>query len=284
MHAHDTLRQRFFSLYNGVVAFHDWCDLRYLAAEADDTRLVMPFLPRLADKDGAIAATMAPGLADVAAGQAAAAAFGWSRQVATVSLQQAVLKPFPPGKGLLAKGRALAVRGDFVLTEVAISAEDAPDEPLVLAQGRMIAMRSRESAVEAAAPSFPPRTEFAADPLLGPEGLVSEMRDGVLHGRLAFKPHFMGNASRGALHGGLIAAALHTAANRFGAELPRPLSLCDVTVDYLAGGKAGDLYLKIESERTGSRVAFISGHAEQDVPEGGRRVIARMSGTLTLSP
>ncbi|MCX8998071.1 PaaI family thioesterase [Rhizobiaceae bacterium BDR2-2] len=279
---HDRLRHRFFALYDGIVAFHDWCGLRYLSAEADDVRLVMPFLPRLSGSDGAIAPAMTFALADVAAGQAAAAAFGWRTQVATVSLQQAVLAPIPKGAALLAFARARPVQGDFVLTEITISAKDAPHVPLVLAQGRMIAVR-RVELNENEAPPIPPRADFSIDPLSGPAGMVSEIRADVLVGRLAFRPQFMGNASRGALHGGLIAAALHTAAERFGGHLVRPLSLLDGTVDFLASGRPGDLAVTIHAERTGNRVAFVSGRVEQDRPGGGERVlVARLNAVLGL--
>ena len=276
---HESLRHRFFALYDGVVAFHDWCGLRYISAEADDSRAVMPFQPRLCGPDGAIAPAMAAALADVAAGQAAAAAYDWRKQVATVSLQQAVLAPIPKNTGLIAKAGARPVQGDFVLTEIMIAAEDAPEVPLLLAQGRMIAVRDVVPDENARAP-FPPRADFSVDPLSSPEGMVTEQRADVLVGRLAFQPQFMGNSSRNALHGGLIAAALYTAAARFGANLPRPLSLYDGVVDYLTSGRPGDLSITVAAERAGNRVAFVTGRAEQDVPGGGRVVIARLNATL----
>lgn len=276
---HDSLRHRFFSLYDGVVIFHDWCGLRYLSSEAGDARVALPFLPRLAGPDGAISAAMAAALVDVVAGQASVAAFDWRRQVATVSLQQAVLGPLPPGKGLVATGRARPVQGDFVLTEVQIAAEDEPRRPLILAQARMIAVRNVEP-VEDTRPPFPARADFSVDPLSGPEGMVTETRADVLVGRLAFRPHFMGNASRNALHGGLTAAALYTAAARFGASLGRPLFLYDGVVDFLASGRPADLTVTIHAERAVNRVAFVTGRAEQDAPDGGRVVIARLNATL----
>lgn len=276
---HENLRHRFFSLYNGVVAFHEWCGLRYVSAEIEDSRAVMPFQPRLCGPDGAITPALAAALADVAAGQASAAAFEWRKQVATVSLQQAVLGPIPKGKGLVASARARPVQGDFVLTEIMIAAEDAPGVPLILSQGRMIAVRDVELDENARAP-FPPRPDFNVDPLSGPEGMVTEQRADVLVGRLGFRPQFMGNSSRNALHGGLIAAALYTAAARFGANLPRPLSLYDGVVDYLATGRPADLSVTIVAERAANRVAFVTGRVEQDVPGAGRVIIARLNATL----
>lgn len=276
---HERLRHRFFALYDGVVAFHDWCGLRYLAAEAEDTRLVMPFSLRLCGTDGAISPGMAAALADVAAGQAAAAAFGWGMQVATVSLQQAMVAPIPQGRGLFASARVMARQGDFVLTEIRIAAEDAPDVPLIRAEGRMIAVRRVDTMPENEA--FPPRSDFNVDPLSGPEGMVTESMADVLVGRLAFQRHFMGNASRNALHGGLLAASLYTAANRFGAGLRRPLSLLDGCVDFVASGRPGDLIITINADRSGNRVAFVTGRVEQDAPGGtGRVLVARLNATL----
>lgn len=281
---HENLRHRFFTLYNGVVAFHDWCGLRYQAAEVENTRVALPFLPRLAGVDGAITPAIAAALADVAAGQAAAAAFEWRKQVATVSLQQAVLGPIPKGKGIVAYARARPTQGDFVLAEIEIAAEDDPRTPLILAQGRMIAVRN-VSHDEDIRPPFPSRGDFSIDPLSGPEGMLTEIRADVLVGRLAFRPQFMGNSSRNTLHGGLIAASLYTAASRFGASLPRPLCLCDGVVDYLASGRPGDLAVTIDAERSGNRVVFVTGRVEQDAPEGGGRVvIARLNATLGATP
>lgn len=276
---HDRLRHRFFSLYDGPVVFHEWCGLRYLAADAEDTRLVMPFSPALCGPDGAISPGMAATLIDVAAGQVAVAAFGWRMQVATVSLQQSILAPIPAGSGLIARARLLSRLGDFVLAAIEIAAEDAPEQPLLRAQGRLIAVR-RVEVLDEARPAFP-RCDFGADPLAGPESLETRLEDGVLTGHLAFRPQFMGNTSRNALHGGLVAAALYTAAGRFGQSLARPLAVLDGAVDFLASGRPSDMAVSIHAERAGNRAAFICGRLEQEDPQGGGRIlVARLTATL----
>jgi len=278
---HEEQRHRFFSLYDGVIAFSEWCALRFLPPEGGDVRVLMPFLPRFAGPDGAISPGMAAGLADVIAGQASVPAFDWTKQVATVSLQQSVLAPIPPAKGLIGRGRTLSCCGDLAHVSMEIAAEDRPDVPLLTAQARMIAVRDVSDTAVSGRTHFPLHVDFDPDPRFGPEGMETTPVANGLQGRLPYQAHFMGNASRNALHGGLIAAALYTAAERYGASLADPLKALDSTVDFLATGRPRDLDIRIQAERTGRRIAFLTGHALQAHPEGGEPVVvARLSATL----
>lgn len=277
---HEDLRHRFFSLYDGAIAYNEWCALRYLPPQNGDTVVSMPFLPRFAGPDGAISPGVAAGLADVIAGHAAVPAFAWMKQVATVSLKQTVLAPLPPGKGLIGRGRNVSCRGDLAHVTIEIAAEDQPDVPLILSEGRMITVRNVDANAANRA-HFPLHVDFDPDPRFGPEGMETTLLTNGISGRLPFQAHFMGNASRNALHGGLIAAALYTAAERYGASLTNPLSALDSAVDFLATGRPLDLEIRIEAERTGRRIAFLTGHALQARPEGGEPVVvARLSATL----
>lgn len=274
------LRHRFYALYDGAIAFSEWCALRFQPGDGDDIHVHMPFLPRLSGPDGAISAGIAAALADVAAGQTSVPALGWRKQMATVRLQQSMLAPIPKGRGLVAAGRVASCRNDLVHVDIRIAAEDQPGTTLIAAQARMIAVRTVE-ALDTARPAFALHGDFNPDPRFGPEGMETTATKGGIEGILPFQAHFMGNAARGAQHGGLVAAALHIAASRFGATLTQPLGPLDSTVDYLATARPARLILRLRAEHTGRRIAFLSGQALQDDPSGGAPItVARFTATL----
>lgn len=89
--------------------------------------------------------------------------------------------------------------------------------------------------------------------------------DGLL--RLPFRGDLVGNYRIGALHGGVVAAALECAARvlllQQGARAP---STVDFTVDYLRPALSRDLYLRATAVRIGRAVATVRVDAWQSDP------------------
>lgn len=89
--------------------------------------------------------------------------------------------------------------------------------------------------------------------------------DGVLH--LPFRADLVGNYRIGALHGGVLAAALECAARllllQHGASAPCAI---DFTVDYLRPALSRDIYLRASAVRIGHAVATVRADAWQTDP------------------
>ncbi len=89
-------------------------------------------------------------------------------------------------------------------------------------------------------------------------GVTAEMRDGILHSRLPFRPALIGNSALPALHGGVTAAFMENAAllhlllHLDEDRVPRSI---DFSIDYLLSGRAQDCWATCEVSRAGSRVA-----------------------------
>ncbi len=103
--------------------------------------------------------------------------------------------------------------------------------------------------------------------------------DGVL--QLPFRGDLVGNYRIGALHGGVVAAALECAARLLllqqGARLPAPV---DFTVDYLRPALSRDLYLRASAVRIGQAVATVRVDAWQTDPA---RPVAAGHGNFLLT-
>jgi uncharacterized protein (TIGR00369 family) len=103
--------------------------------------------------------------------------------------------------------------------------------------------------------------------------------DGVL--RLPFRGDLVGNYRIGALHGGVVAAALECAARllllQYGASSP---STIDFTVDYLRPALSRDLYLRAVAVRIGQAVATVRVDAWQADPA---RPVAAGHGNFQLT-
>ena len=103
--------------------------------------------------------------------------------------------------------------------------------------------------------------------------------DGVLH--LPFRADLVGNYRIGALHGGVLAAALECAARllllQHGASSP---STIDFTIDYLRPALSRDLYLRATAVRIGQAVATVRVDAWQADPA---RPVAAGHGNFQLA-
>ncbi len=103
--------------------------------------------------------------------------------------------------------------------------------------------------------------------------------DGVL--RLPFRGDLVGNYRIGALHGGVVAAALECAARllllQHGARAPATV---DFTIDYLRPALSRDLYLRAVAVRIGQAVATVRVDAWQADPA---RPVAAGHGNFQLT-
>ena len=90
---------------------------------------------------------------------------------------------------------------------------------------------------------------------------LDTLGDGVAQVRLPFKPQFVGDPLRPALHGGVIATLLDTAG---GAALWTTLALADristvdIRVDYLRPGRLEALIAEARVRRAGNRMGVVS--------------------------
>jgi uncharacterized protein (TIGR00369 family) len=93
---------------------------------------------------------------------------------------------------------------------------------------------------------------------------VAELRDGYARLELPFRPEFIGDAARPALHGGVIATLLDTVGG-FAVwtrlELDDRLSTIDLRVDYLAPALPEALVAQGTVVRIGNRVAVVDASA-----------------------
>lgn len=105
---------------------------------------------------------------------------------------------------------------------------------------------------------------LAALPYAGYLGLQWRA-DGVLH--LPFRADQVGNYRIGALHGGVVAAALECAARVLLLEQGAPAATTiDFTIDYLRPALSRDLYLRATALRMGQAVATVRVDAWQADP------------------
>lgn len=115
-----------------------------------------------------------------------------------------------------------------------------------------------------------------SEPVVGAVGVLAALpyaaylglewsTDGVL--RLPFRGDLVGNYRIGALHGGVVAAALECAARGLLLEQGAPAATTvDFTVDYLRPALSRDLYLRATAVRIGRAVATVRVDAWQADP------------------
>lgn len=115
---------------------------------------------------------------------------------------------------------------------------------------------------------------------LGYEAFVREGH--VLH-RLNFHERHIGNPLIRALHGGVVAAFMEFAALRWAAASMSvhvtDLRLVSTDINYLQSTVAGDLTAKIEPERVGRRMAFLSAigwQEDETTPVASARMCVRL--------
>ncbi|MBI2899336.1 MAG: PaaI family thioesterase [Planctomycetes bacterium] len=84
--------------------------------------------------------------------------------------------------------------------------------------------------------------------------------------RLPFRPEFMGDPLRPALHGGLVTTLIDTAGGAAAMtemETSDRISTIDIRVDYLRPGEPKDLVVRATVLRQGNRVAVVGATAHQ---------------------
>eukprot|EP00698_Gefionella_okellyi_P018032 TRINITY_DN5372_c0_g1_i1.p1 TRINITY_DN5372_c0_g1~~TRINITY_DN5372_c0_g1_i1.p1 ORF type:complete len:208 (+),score=30.91 TRINITY_DN5372_c0_g1_i1:29-625(+) len=100
-------------------------------------------------------------------------------------------------------------------------------------------------------------------------GLKMEgISDGIVVSSIPYKPELIGDAVRGALHGGFIASAMDaTAGSAVATILPQgfTMSTIDIRVDYLRPGLPQKLFARGTVQRMGSRVGVVRVQAYQYV-------------------
>lgn len=106
---------------------------------------------------------------------------------------------------------------------------------------------------------------------------ISELREGFVRMELAFKPDFVGDPHRPALHGGVMSAMLDTCGGAAVWSAVDPgdrVSTVDLRVDYLRPGPLEDLVCEARVLRLGNRVGvtemqvFTSAEPERIIASG----------------
>ena len=280
--SHDQYRTHCYDLYGGIIALNDWAGMIYKRITIQDTLMHLPFAAHLADEEGAIHRGMVLILIDAAAGQVAMAQMEWRAQVATISIQHSFVAPLPKGAGILAEGKVIAGDDEVVLVHIRVRAENDPALVICEATARLIAIRKVEPLAQS--PDYPLVNVPGAAVFFGADNTILTRDDGVLTMRFPFRDYYMGNRTRNALHGGVLAAALVEAADVLGGGNHVPLQLLDGQVDYLRSASDLDMIVTARMDNVGSRVGFCSLNVAQDVPGQGRVEVARMSATLGRPP
>lgn len=276
---HQRIRSRTCDAYGGTIPFNDWCGLRFVRAAPEDTCLVMPFSHKLADGDGRIAAGAIAALIDAAAGQAALSSLDWRGQVATISLSQSHVGIVPVHSGLIAEGRMVARDGDMMLTDIRIRPESEPEMIVCEARVRMIVVQMVDGPLEQV--EYPLVTEPSQSLFRGPDDRIATKYEHRMVASIPSRHHYMGNQMRGALHGGLVAAALYETLSLYAAAEELPFVVLDGHVDFLRPARDLEMLVTAEANQIGSRIGFCNAFLEQAVPGQGKTLIARLSATLT---
>ncbi|MCB1756109.1 MAG: hypothetical protein KDJ38_11330 [Gammaproteobacteria bacterium] len=275
---HERLQGLSYDLYGGRLNFSEWCGLRYERSDPDDTRMAIPWSARIADAEGVIGPGILATMADVVAGQVAASLHDWQAQIATVSLGLNVIETMPAGVGLRGLGRCLVSDEGTLLSDVRITTDDAEQKLVATSRLRMIVV-ARFDAPARADDHYAPMDITASGPFLGPQDMQFAGDRGELVAQIVAQDHFMGNVTRGTVHGGLLASGLFESV----AELGRQhggFGLFDGTVDFLYPGR--DLAMEVSARmvRAGGRIGFATAEIVQEVPGSGRQAVARLTATL----
>ncbi len=113
---------------------------------------------------------------------------------------------------------------------------------------------------------------------------VGELRPGYARLLMPYRPEFIGDSRRPALHGGTISMLADTAggiAVFAGAEIDDRISTIDLRIDYLRPGAALDLEAEANVVRIGNRVGVSRIQVWQD-EDGERRLVAEGTGVYSI--
>jgi acyl-coenzyme A thioesterase PaaI-like protein len=115
-------------------------------------------------------------------------------------------------------------------------------------------------------------------------GISADVSSGELVGKLAFTEMLIGNATRGALHGGTIGALLESTAilqTLWEAETVALPKIVTITIDFLRSGRPADTFARGTITKKGRRVVNVGVEAWQ---EDRKRPIARANAIFLLTP
>lgn len=115
-------------------------------------------------------------------------------------------------------------------------------------------------------------------------GISADVSSGELVGKLAFTEMLIGNATRGALHGGTIGALLESTAilqTLWEAETVALPKIVTITIDFLRSGRPADTFARGTITKKGRRVVNVGIEAWQ---EDRKRPIARANAIFLLTP
>lgn len=265
-------------LHTRAVPFTASVDARWIDTGDRDAAIELPFSRGLAGADGGLDARAVMALLDHASGAAVYGAQDDPAPTATLDLRVAFLRAAPPGLGLRVRARAVH------LTEaVAFIAADA------VAQDGSLVAQSSGSFIVGAHPGGAGgsgadlwravRPFETADPgaFADFDAFLGVLRTGPLVS-MPFADRLVGAVSLPALHGGVVASLLATAAHDLAvADGGRAGRLVAISVQYLRAGRAESTTAAAEFEKRGARSAVVAVSARQ---AHGTREIARAQCTF----
>lgn len=246
------------------------------AGEGPVARLHLPCRPALCTPDGAIDLRVVAAVLDQSGAPACYAARASSGITATLALQLDFDVAPEPGRAITVDARCLATDGASALVTGAARHEGGP--VLARLSGRYVVglgpgrasssedppeRRAEQSARHADAQA-PAAASF--DALLGLRG---EADAPVLD----FQPWQVGSVALPALHGGVVAAGLMSAAAAAVPADARGLKLTQLSLQYLRAGLAETTHLRAACVQAGRRAVHVSAAATQ---QGGTRQVATM--------
>jgi acyl-coenzyme A thioesterase PaaI-like protein len=115
-------------------------------------------------------------------------------------------------------------------------------------------------------------------------GISADVSSGELVGKLAFAEMLIGNATRGALHGGTIGALLESTAilqTLWESETVALPKIVTITIDFLRSGRPVDTFARGTITKKGRRVVNVGIEAWQ---EDRKRPIARANAIFLITP
>jgi acyl-coenzyme A thioesterase PaaI-like protein len=115
-------------------------------------------------------------------------------------------------------------------------------------------------------------------------GISADLSSGELVGKLAFTEMLIGNATRGALHGGTIGALLESTAilqTLWESETVALPKIVTITIDFLRSGRPVDTFARGTITKKGRRVVNVGVEAWQ---EDRKRPIARANAIFLITP